>query len=146
MQVIELIRSTIQEDAITLGIFLLILGALMILNILLGSIEAWVWSEFKTKKFWVGVLKAVLTGICMIAFMVILEIVPLVLERVKISVPKDFVTFLQLVTLVWVSVQKYIKSIFEKFKFLLGDTDTEKITGEETTTNEITETGVGEAE
>lgn len=119
----DLIQSTIKDDAITLGIFLLILGALMLLNILLGSITAWAWGEWKTKKFWLGILKAILTGLCMVVFMVILEILPLALERVKIEIPKEFVTFLQLVLLVWVSVQKYVKSIYEKFKEILGNTD-----------------------
>lgn len=121
----NIILNTLKDDIITMGIFLLILGSLMVLNILLGSIMSWAWGEWKTKIFWQGILKAILVALCMTIFMIIVEIIPIALERVDIKLPQEFVTFIQLIALIFVSIKKYVKGIYDKFLVLLGNTDEE---------------------
>lgn len=125
----EVIMNAIADDLITLGLLIGCLGVLEILNILLGSMmalsdDAWDW-----KKFWQGILKAVLIAIIMAIYCLILELLPFILERASIEFPSDMVTFAQVLGIILVALKKYIKGIYEKLLTLL-DIEESEITHE----------------
>lgn len=121
----EVIFNTIQNDLITLGMLMFILGSCMIVNLLLGSIIAWNFADFQTRKFWQGVLKCILVAICMAFFLLILEIIPLVTERIGIQIDSDLPTTLEVLLIGWVSITKYIADIYNKFKSIFNVTQEE---------------------
>lgn len=127
----EEIILTIENDLITLGLLMTVLGALIIINTLLGSITAWQWGEWKTKKFWQGILRNLLIAICLFMFFVVLEIIPSVLSRTGIIIPSEIVTIIEVFAMLVVSIKKYVIDIYSSFKALLGveDEEVEKLTG-----------------
>lgn len=129
----EQIILTIENDLITLGLLMAILGSLIIINTLLGSINAWTWGEWVSKKFWQGILRNVLIALCLALFFIVLEIIPLALERTGITIPSDLVTTLEILVMVVVCIVKYVKDIYAQFIKLLGVTKEEidEYTGEQ---------------
>lgn len=121
----EEIILTIENDLITLGLLMAILGTLIVINTLLGSINAWQWGEWKTKKFWQGILKNLLITLCLALFFITLEIIPLALERTGIIIPSELVTILEVLAMVVVCIVKYVKDIYSAFMVLLGVTKEE---------------------
>lgn len=121
----EEIILTIENDLITLGLLMIVLGTLIIINTLLGSITAWQWGEWKTKKFWQGILRNLLIAICLFMFFVVLEIIPSVLSRTGIVIPSEIVTIVEVFAMLVVSIKKYVIDIYSSFKTLLGASDEE---------------------
>ena len=129
----EQVILTIERDLVTLGLLMAILGSLIVINTLLGSINAWTWGEWVSKKFWQGILKNVLIALCLALFFVVLEIIPLALERTGIIIPSDLVTILEVLAMVVVCIVKYVNDIYAQFMKLLGVTkkEIEEYTGEQ---------------
>lgn len=121
----------IEYDLVTLAMLMSILGILIVINTLLGSITAWQWGEWKTKKFWQGILRNLLIAICLFMFFVVLEIIPSVLSRTGIVIPSEIVTIIEVFAMLVVSIKKYVIDIYSSFKALLGveDEEVEKLTG-----------------
>lgn len=118
----EQVILTIERDLVTLGLLMAILGSLIVINTLLGSINAWAWGEWVSKKFWQGILRNVLIALCLALFFIVLEIIPLALERTGIIVPSELVTTLEVLVMVIVCIVKYVKDIYSSFMKLLGVT------------------------
>ena len=120
-----------EYDLVTLAMLMSLLGILILINILLGSITAWQWGEWVTKKFWQGLLKNILIAACLFLFFMVLEIIPTVLSRVGIIIPSEIVTILEVFAMLVVSIKKYVLDIYATFKKLLGASDEEikKLTG-----------------
>lgn len=120
-----------EYDLVTLAMLMSLLGILILINTLLGSITAWQWGEWVTKKFWQGLLKNILIAACLFLFFVVLEIIPSVLARTGIVIPTEIVTILEMFAMLVVSIKKYILDIYGTFKKLLNVTDEEvkKLTG-----------------
>ena len=123
--------SSMEYDLVTLAMLMSLLGILILINTLLGSITAWQWGEWVTKKFWQGLLKNILTAACLFMFFLTIEIIPTVLARTGIIIPSDIVTVLEVFAMLVVSIKKYVLDIYATFKKLLGSSDEEirKLTG-----------------
>ena len=120
-----------EYDLVTLAMLMSLLGILILINTLLGSITAWQWGEWVTKKFWQGLLKNILIAACLFLFFMVLEIIPTVLSRAGIIIPSEIVTILEVFAMLVVSIKKYVLDIYATFKKLLGASDEEirKLTG-----------------
>ena len=120
-----------EYDLVTLAMLMSLLGILILINTLLGSITAWQWGEWVTKKFWQGLLKNILIAACLFLFFMVLEIIPTVLSRTGIIIPSEIVTILEVFAMLVVSIKKYVLDIYATFKKLLGASDEEikKLTG-----------------
>lgn len=112
----ELVIKTIQEDAITISLLIAVVGVLMLINILLGTIlagvfkvEKWDWT-----KFWQGFIKLLVFVLCVEAYCVVLDIIPLIFERIKIAIPKDLVTAIQVIGVFVVLVIRYCKKVYNQ--------------------------------
>ena len=123
--------SSMEYDLVTLAMLMSLLGILILINTLLGSITAWQWGEWVTKKFWQGLLKNILIAACLFMFFLTLEIIPTVLTRTGIIIPSDIVTVIEVFAMLVVSIKKYVLDIYATFKKLLGSSDEEirKLTG-----------------
>lgn len=123
--------STMEYDLVTLAMLMSLLGILILINTLLGSITAWQWGEWVTKKFWQGLLKNILIAACLFMFFLTIEIIPTVLARTGIIIPSDIVTVIEVFAMLVVSIKKYVLDIYATFKKLLGSSDEEirKLTG-----------------
>ena len=123
--------SSMEYDLVTLAMLMSLLGILILINTLLGSITAWQWGEWVTKKFWQGLLKNILIAVCLFMFFLTIEIIPTVLARTGIIIPSDIVTVLEVFAMLVVSIKKYVLDIYATFKKLLGASDEEikKLTG-----------------
>ena len=123
--------SSMEYDLVTLAMLMSLLGILILINTLLGSITAWQWGEWVTKKFWQGLLKNILIAACLFLFFMVLEIIPTVLSRAGIIIPSEIVTILEVFAMLVVSIKKYVLDIYATFKKLLGASDEEirKLTG-----------------
>ena len=120
-----------EYDLVTLAMLMSLLGILILINTLLGSITAWQWGEWVTKKFWQGLLKNILIVACLFMFFLTIEIIPTVLARTGIIIPSDIVTVIEVFAMLVVSIKKYVLDIYATFKKLLGSSDEEirKLTG-----------------
>lgn len=116
----EELFSTIQYDIVTLGLLMLILGTLIVINTLLGTITAWSFGEWNTKKFLTGILKNLLVALCMALFFIVLEILPVALARAGIIIPSEVVTIIEVFGLVAVAIKKYVGDIYSSFAKILG--------------------------
>ena len=123
--------SSMEYDLVTLAMLMSLHGILIMINTLLGSITAWQWGEWVTKKFWQGLLKNILIAACLFMFSLTIEIIPTVLARTGIIIPSDIVTVLEVFAMLVVSIKKYVLDIYATFKKLLGSSDEEirKLTG-----------------
>ena len=123
--------SSMEYDLVTLAMLMSLLGILILINTLLGSITAWQWGEWVTKKFWQGLLKNILIAACLFMFFLTIEIIPTVLARTGITIPSDIVTVIEVFAMLVVSIKKYVLDIYATFKKLLGSSDEEirKLTG-----------------
>ena len=123
--------SSMEYDLVTLAMLMSLLGILILINTLVGSITAWQWGEWVTKKFWQGLLKNILIAACLFMFFLTIEIIPTVLARTGIIIPSDIVTVLEVFAMLVVSIKKYVLDIYATFKKLLGSSDEEirKLTG-----------------
>ena len=123
--------SSMEYDLVTLAMLMSLLGILILINTLLGSITAWQWGAWVTKKFWQGLLKNILIAACLFMFFLTIEIIPTVLARTGIIIPSDIVTVIEVFAMLVVSIKKYVLDIYATFKKLLGSSDEEirKLTG-----------------
>ena len=123
--------SSMEYDLVTLAMLMSLLGILILINTLLGSITAWQWGEWVTKKFWQGLLKNILIAACLFMFFLTIEIIPTALARTGIIIPSDIVTVIEVFAMLVVSIKKYVLDIYATFKKLLGSSDEEirKLTG-----------------
>lgn len=117
------IINYLSENIITLALLIGCLGAMMTLNIILGAVMASTSYQFDAKTFFKGVLKALLVALVMLVYCIILELTPLVLSRIDITLPSDLITYIQVVSIVLVAYKKYAKGIYDKLKVLLDVTE-----------------------
>ena len=123
--------SSMEYDLVTLAMLMSLLGILILINTLLGSITAWQWGEWVTKELWQGLLNNILITACLFMFFLTIEIIPTVLARTGIIIPSDIVTVIEVFAMLVVSIKKYVLDIYATFKKLLGSSDEEirKLTG-----------------
>ena len=116
----------IKEDVITMAMLLGCLGGLEVLNIVFGAVMAGISQGWSWKKFLIGIVKALLVALAMLVFCVILDVLPMILVRVDIIIPEDFVTLAQVLSVVVVAISKYAKDVLEKRNFYAIDSTIQK--------------------
>lgn len=99
---------------------LCMLGIVIFVNTLLGSIIATNNKEFKFSILFKGILKAFLIGICLLLFSISIELLPLILNKINIKIDQNITTVLELTITIFTAYKKYAKDCYQKFKQLLG--------------------------
>lgn len=108
------------NNLITIVMLLAVLGVLHITNTVLGAVKGSQESKFEWKKIGKGMLKAFLFCLCFISYCFCLEILPVILSRIDITVPSDLITFLEIVGITLTAYKKYALDCYTKIKDIMG--------------------------
>lgn len=108
------------NNLLTIAMLLAVLGVLHITNTVLGAVKGSQETKFEWKKIGKGMLKAFLFCLCFLAYCFCLEILPIILLRIEITIPNDLITFLEIVGITLTAYKKYTKDCYEKLKVILG--------------------------
>ena len=101
------------------GYLLAIVGGLQIINIILGSVNGMMEETFEWKKFFIGILKAIVNAICIVATCVLCDLFAQVLNMIEgLSIGVDLVSTIEIIAVVVVWAIDLFKDIFEKIKKL----------------------------
>ena len=115
--VIEIIREAVEENLETIILMLIVVGSLNVVNIVLGTIVGTLTEKFKLKKHLFGILKAIITGLCIFVFCYTLNLFALTLQLTKdITISADFITTIEVFTILVVWAIDLGKDIVEKIK------------------------------
>ena len=116
-KVIDVIVKAMQENMETIVLMLIVVGSLSGINIALGTIVGSVKDGFNSKKFIFGIFKAFLIGVCIFVFCYTLNLFSLTLQLTKdIVISTDFITTLEVFTILIVWAIDLAKDIIEKIK------------------------------
>lgn len=107
------------NNLVTISMLLGVLGVLYITNTILGAVIGSQKTKFEWKKIGRGMLKAFLIGIGFITYCFCLEVLPLILNRVDITIPGDLITFLEIIGITLTAYRKYSQDCYEKLKIIL---------------------------
>lgn len=99
---------------------LCMLGIVIFINTMLGIIIASNNNEFKFKILFKGVLKALLIGICLLLFSISIELLPLILNKINVTISESITTVLELTLTIFTAYKRYAMDCYQKFKKLLG--------------------------
>lgn len=108
------------NNLITIALLLAILGVLYITNTVLGAVIGSQSAKFEWKKIGKGMLKAFLFCLSFLAYCFCLEVLPLILLRINVSVPNDLIVFLEIVGIVLTAYKKYAADCYAKIQVILG--------------------------
>lgn len=108
------------ENILTELLLLLVLGILVVINTVLGTLIANKKSEFNWRKFGQGILKAFVIALCIGLFCLCVELVPVILTRVDINIPGDLITVFEVLMVSLTAYKKYAADCFEKMKIILN--------------------------
>ena len=98
---------------------LAIVGGLQIVNITLGSVNGMVEETFNWKKFFIGVLKAIVNALCIVATCVLCDLFAQVLNMIDgLSIGVELVSTLEIIAVVVVWAIDLFKDILDKIKKL----------------------------
>ena len=117
--VLTIIKEAMEENLETIVLMLIVVSSLYAINILFGTIIGTYTEKFDAKKFLFGVLKMVLADIGIFAFCYTLNLFSLTLQLTKdITISADFITTLEVFTILVVWAVDTAKDIVEKIKSL----------------------------
>lgn len=108
------------NNLITVSLMLTLLGIVIVINTVLGTVFASKSNDFDWNKFKSGVSKAIIILICIIAFCFTLELLPIVLNRVGIVIPADIITIAEIIVTTLTAYKKYTLDCLDKFKTIIG--------------------------
>lgn len=115
--ILKLIEEALQENLETVVLMLIVVGSLSAINIVLGTIIGTFTTEFDAKKFFFGILKAFIIGLCIFVFCYTLNLFALTLQLTKdITISSDFITTVEVFTILIVWALDLAKDIIEKIK------------------------------
>lgn len=109
-----------QNNLLTILMLLAVLGALYLTNTVLGAVLGSQTTKFEWKKVGKGTLKAFLFCLSFITYCFCLEVLPIILARIEITVPNDIITFLEIVGITLTAYRKYALDCYSKIKNILG--------------------------
>lgn len=116
-KIIATIVGAVQENLETIFLMLIVVGSLNAVNIILGTIVGTFTENFKGKKFLFGILKALITALCIFVFCYTLNLFSLTLQLTKdITISTDFITTVEVFTILVVWAIDIGKDIIEKVK------------------------------
>lgn len=119
----EIIQQLSNIDVTVLGVLVILLGLVMLLNIILGSVYAGITQSWDTKKFFIGIIKAILVGGVIVVFGWVLEALPIVLSFVNIELPTEMIKLVEIISVILVAFKKYAKGVWDKLLVLLDVTE-----------------------
>lgn len=115
--ILKLISEALQENLETVVLMLIVVGSLSGINIVLGTIIGSFTEGFDLKKFFFGILKAIIIGLCIFVFCYTLNLFALTLQLTKdISISSDFITTVEVFTILIAWALDLAKDILEKIK------------------------------
>lgn len=115
--ILKLIQEALQENLETVVLMLIVVGSLSGINIVLGTIIGSFTEGFDYKKFLFGILKAFIIGLCIFVFCYTLNLFALTLQLTKdISISSDFITTVEVFTILIAWALDLAKDILEKIK------------------------------
>lgn len=115
--ILKLIEEALQKNLETVVLMLIVVGSLSGINIVLGTIIGTFTDEFDAKKFFFGILKAFIIGLCIFVFCYTLNLFALTLQLTKdITISADFITTVEVFTILIVWALDLAKDIIEKIK------------------------------
>lgn len=115
--ILKLIEEALQENLETVVLMLIVVGSLSGINIVLGTIIGTFTEKFDVKKFFFGILKAFIIGLCIFVFCYTLNLFALTLQLTKdITISADFITTVEVFTILIVWALDLAKDIIEKIK------------------------------
>ena len=115
--ILKLIEEALQENLETVVLMLIVVGSLSAINIVLGTIIGTFTTEFDARKFFFGILKAFIIGLCIFVFCYTLNLFALTLQLTKdITISSDFITTVEVFTILIVWALDLAKDIIEKIK------------------------------
>lgn len=122
-----MLQKIIQEfagiDITVLAVLVVLLGFVMAMNIILGSVYAGITKTWDTKKFFTGIIKALLVGLVIVCFGWVIEALPIVLAHVNIELPTEMIKLVEIISVILVAFKKYAKGVWDKLLVLLDVTE-----------------------
>lgn len=115
--IIKTITDALQENLDTIVLMLIVVGSLSAINIVMGTIIGTFTDRFDVKKFFFGILKAFVIGLCIFVFCYTLNLFALTLQLTKdVTISTDFITTVEVFTILIVWALDLAKDIIEKIK------------------------------
>ena len=115
--ILKLISEALQDNLETVVLMLIVVGSLSGINIVLGTIIGTFTTEFDAKKFFFGILKAIVIGLCIFAFCYTLNLFALTLQLTKdITISTDFISTVEVFTILIVWAIDIAKDVIAKIK------------------------------
>ena len=107
------------QNAKLVGYLLAIVGGLQIINIILGSVNGMMNEEFDYKKLLMGILKAIVNALCIVATCVLADLFAEVLNTIEgLQISVELVSAIEIVSVVVVWAIDLFKDILDKIKKL----------------------------
>jgi len=117
--ILKLIEEAFQENLETVVLMLIVVGSLSAINIVLGTIIGTFKDKFDAKKFFFGILKAFVIGLCIFAFCYTLNLFALTLQLTKdISISGDFISTVEVFVVLVTFALDYARDVIDKIKSL----------------------------
>lgn len=111
----------IKDDLITAIMGTAILFVLFIINTLLGIYKGTKTEGFKIKKLVEGILKNIFCLLIpLFMFYIVLDFIPLWLERIGISGLQGIVSFLEAMGVIAIAIKNYVTDIYDKYLAIYG--------------------------
>ena len=125
-QIAELL-GTIENDLINAMLALTLLAFLMGCNQLLGAVMASTINTFNLNRLLKSITKSILICISTVIFCVVLDMFPLLLQRIGLlgneNIVQDIITVLQVLSILVIAIIKYAKEIYKKLLVLFDVTE-----------------------
>lgn len=115
--IIKLIQDALQENLETVVLMLIVVGSLSGINIVLGTIIGSFTEGFDAKKFFFGILKAFIIGLCIFVFCYTLNLFALTLQLTKdVTISSDFITTVEVFVVLFAWATDLAQDILSKLK------------------------------
>lgn len=139
--IIKTITDALQENLDTIILMLIVVGSLSAINIVMGTIIGTFTDRFDVKKFFFGILKAFVIGLCIFAFCYTLNLFALTLQLTKdITISTDFISTVEVFTILIVWAIDIGKDVIAKIKSMK---ELKYVKYEDVQINVQTEEGIG---
>ena len=106
------------NNLITMSMLLAVLGVLYAINTVLGIMLKTKGASFDIKVFGKGLLKALIIAFVIIGFCFCIEVSPMILERVGITITDTNITIIEVFTIGITAYKKYVSDCYVKIKKL----------------------------
>ena len=115
--ILTLISEALQENLETVVLMLIVVGSLSGINIILGTIIGSFTEGFDLKKFFFGILKAFIIGLCIFVFCYTLNLFALTLQLTKdVTISSDFITTVEVFVVLFAWATDLCRDILDKLK------------------------------